>query len=124
MLAALGEFIFGLATFPFADLSRRSDWRHARTPRLGARDATQFLGPGDETLQLSGVLVPGVGGSYTAIATLRRMADAGEEYPFVDGAGNVWGNFRITGLDERRKYLLVDGTPMMIDFAIDLDRVS
>lgn len=124
MLASLGLFVFDLASFPFADVSHRIDWRQAKTERIGARAASQYLGPGDETVGLAGAIVPEVAGSYGAIATLRQMADQGEAWPLVDGAGVVWGNFRIVGMDARRRYLLVDGTPRMIDFTLDLDRVD
>lgn len=124
MLAALGFFVFEAATFPFSELSRRSDWRHARASRVGAREASQFLGPGGDDISIAGALIPEAGADYAAIDTLRRMADEGEAYPFVDGQGRVWGSFSLTSLDERRKYLLIDGTPRMIDFTIELQRVD
>lgn len=123
-LAALGLFIFEFATWPFEDLSRRTDWNHAGAPRTGARDALQFTGPGDETVSIAGKLAPEVAGSYSSIETLRAMADEGDEYQFVLGTGDVWGGFVITGMDERRKAMLVDGTPRMIDFTLDLKRAS
>lgn len=124
MLAALGLFVFELATFPFADLSRRSGWAHAKSDRFGALPASQFTGPGNDEVTITGAIVPGVGGSYTAIDTLRRMADAGDRYPLVDGAGKVWGQFIIVSMDESRKHMLVDGTPRMIDFSLQLERVA
>ncbi len=124
MLAALGLFVFDLTSFPFADLTRRTDWRQAKAERIGARSASQYLGPGDEGVTLAGAIVPEVAGSYGAITTLRQMADQGEAWPLVDGNGTIWGNYRITGMDERRRHLLVDGTPRMIDFTLDLDRID
>ena len=124
MLAALGLFVFDMATFPFSDLSRRSAWNHARSARVGARDASQYVGPGDDQVSISGMICPEAAGSYGAIDTLRAMADEGEAWPFVDGTGVVWGNYIITSLDERRASLLVDGVPRKIDFAIELIRVD
>lgn len=124
MLAALGLFVFDLATFPFAEMSRRSDWRHTKSERVGARAASQFLGPGEEAVTLAGAIVPGLAGSYAALTTLRQMADQGEAWPLVDGNGIVWGNYSITGMDERRRHLLVDGTPRIVDFTLDLDRID
>ena len=124
MLAALGPFVFEAASFPFAELSRRTDWRHGKADRFGARAAAQFLGPGEDRLQLPGCLMPEVAGSFAAIDTLRAMADAGEAYPFVDGTGRVWGEYVIVGMDETRRHMLVDGTPRAVDFTLDLDRVA
>lgn len=123
-LAALGLFVFELASFPFEDMSRRAAWRHGRTARVGARDASQYLGPGDDTLQIGGRLFPTVAGSYGAIERLRAMADEGEVYDFVDGSGTVWGGFVITSLDEQQNVFLDDGTPRRKDFTIELTRVD
>ncbi|MBX9860690.1 MAG: phage tail protein [Sphingomonas sp.] len=123
-LAALGLFIFEFASWPFDELSRRSDWGHASAARTGARDALQFTGPGDESVSIGGKLAPEVAGSFGAIDILRAMADEGDEYQFVLGTGDVWGGYVIVGLDERRKYMLVDGTPRLIDFTVDLKRAS
>lgn len=123
-LAALGLFVFDASSFPFSELSRRTDWRHASAPRIGARDATQYVGPGDELVSLPGAIVPEAGASYAAIETLRRMADEGDAYPFVDGTGRVWGSFIILSMDERRRAILRDGTPRVVDFTLELKRVA
>lgn len=123
MLAALGLFVFELATIPFGEVQRRRDWRHEPVKLVGARDQSQFVGPGDDLITLSGILVPGVAGSFAAIDTLVDMAGAGENYTFVDGAGRVWGEYAILALDTRSKYLMIDGVARMIDFALDLRRI-
>lgn len=124
MLAALGLFVFELKTFPFADLARRTGWNHARSDRFGAIASSQFTGPGQDALSIGGAIVPEAAGSFGAIRTLRLMADEGDAYPFVDGSGAVWGQFVIVGMDEGRKHLLVDGTPRLIDFSLELERVA
>ena len=123
MLASLGLFVFELASLPFEEMQRRRDWRHEPARLVGARDASQFTGPGDDLVTINGVIAPGEIGSATAIDTLVEMGDDGENYSFVDGTGVVWGEFAIVALDTRRKYIMVDGAPRMIDFAIDLRRV-
>jgi len=123
MLASLGLFVFELATFPFSEQTRRRGWKHARTARVGAPDAAQFVGAGDDKITLSGILAPEAVGSYGAIDTLIDMADAGDAYQLVDGTGRVWGAFVIEAIDERRKHLMIDGVPRLIDFAVDLGRV-
>lgn len=121
-LAALGLFVFELASFPFEELGRRSDYGYASSERVGARDALQFTGPGEDRLSIRGRLCPEAAGSYGAIDTLRAMAELADDYAFVDGDGFILGYFVIIGLDEGQKYFLDNGTPRMIDFAIELKR--
>jgi phage protein U len=124
MLLSLGMFIFEMATLPFQELSRRTEWRHGQSPRFGARAANQYLGPGEDSITLSGCLVPEIAGSQDAVVTLRTMADQGESYPLVDGTGRIHGNFIIRTIDTRGGYLLDNGVPRKTDFNIDLQRVS
>ena len=123
-LAALGLFVFELGSFPFSQIDRSSEYQHARSQRVGARDANQFVGPGADSVTIAGAIVPEAAGSYGSIDTLRRMAEEGEAWSFVDGAGVVWGSYVITRLSEQRQFLTVDGTPRKVDFTIDLDRVD
>jgi phage protein U len=123
-LMALGMFLFEIGTLPFEELQRKTDWRHARSARVGARDATQFVGPGDETISLSGAVYTELSHGRVSLDELRRIGDTGEANPLLDGTGTIYGNYVITALDERHAYLMADGTPRRIDFGIDLLRVD
>lgn len=124
MLLALGLFTFGIDTLAFDDLQRRASWRHATSTRVGARDATQYTGPGEETVSIPGSVYHEIADGRVSIDELRRMAGTGDAWSMVDGLGYVYGAFVITGLDERRKAFFPDGTPRLIDFSIDLLRVD
>lgn len=123
-LMSLGMFIFEVGGFAYSELQRKSDWQHVTAPRVGARDATQFVGVGTETINLTGSAHAELTNGRASIDDLRTMADAGEALPLVDGAGMVFGDFVITAIDERHAHTLPDGTPRRIDFAIDLLRVD
>jgi phage protein U len=123
-LMALGMFLFEIGTLPHDELQRKTDWRHARSSRVGARDATQFLGVGDEQISLSGSVYAEIADGRVALDDLRAMADDGEALPLVDGSGTVFGNFVIEAIDERHAFLMSDGRPRRIDFGIDLLRVD
>lgn len=58
MMMALGLFVFSLSTLPYQELQRKRGWRYASNNRVGKRPARQFAGEDDETIQLSGVLLP------------------------------------------------------------------
>ena len=123
-LAALGLFCFQLDALLYNDYRRRMGWRHAKDPRIGVRDAVQFVGPDDDTISLGGTIVPFVHGSFTALDTLVAMGDTGETYQFVRGDGRVEGSFVLTGLDTQGSDLMIDGVPQRVDFTLDLLRVA
>ena len=108
MLLSLGLFAFGIDTLAFDEIQRKSSWRHATATRIGARDASQFTGPGDETISLPGAVFTEIADGEISLNEIRRMA----------------GTFVITGLTETLKHFWPDGTPRQIDFAIELLRVD
>lgn len=123
-LLAIGMFIFGLPRLVYEEMQQRASWRWATSDRVGARPATQFLGPGDDTISLSGVLVPEIAGSFSDIARIKEMAASGEVCPVVLGTGEVLGDYRIEAVDTRGKSIVAGGLARMTDFAIDLVRVD
>lgn len=124
MLLSLGMFTFEQDTVLFDQLRRRRTWRHPSGDRVGARPSSQYAGPGDDLISLGGLLAPGQIGNPASLDELAEMADAGEAYPLVDGEGYVYGAYVIEGLDESKKYFMVDGAPRLVDFSIDLKRVD
>lgn len=124
MMMSLGMFVFALPTLAYDELKRRTDFRHARSPRIGARDATQFVGPGDDSISLSGTAFAELSDGAASLDSLRAMGDSGDVWPLVDGAGRVYGAFVIEGVDEGQKFFFADGTPRQIDFTLDLLRVD
>ncbi len=124
MLMSLGMFPFALSTLAHDELSRRTAWRHATSTRIGQRDATQFVGPGEENVSISGTAHAELTDSRACLDQLRAMADTGDAFPLVDGAGTVFGAFVIQALVEEHKALFADGVPRSIDFALELLRVD
>lgn len=124
MLMALGRFPFSLSTIAHDELSRRTAWRHATSQRVGARDATQYVGPGEETIGFGGTAHAELTDGRASLDQLREMAGSGQSWPLVDGAGTVFGAFVIQTLDEQHKALFPNGTPRAIEFSIDLLRVD
>jgi phage protein U len=124
MLMALGLFVFSIPTLAHDELSRKASYRHVSTPRMGARDATQFTGVGDETVSISGSAFTEMSDAEASIAQLRAMAEPGAAWSLVDGTGTVWGSFVILTVDEKRRALWPNGKPRQIDFALELLRVD
>ncbi len=123
-LMAFGTFVFSLATAAFTDLQRQSAWRHPATERIGARSARQFVGVGEETLTLNGVLAPPLTGDFAVLDELRTLADEGRPAALVDGAGRVYGSYVITALNETATLFFADGVPRRVEFSLSLARVD
>lgn len=124
MMMALGTFVFSLPDLAYQQLQRSTGWRHAGTARVGARAARQFLGPDDETVELSGLIAPELTGSPASLDTLREMAAEGRPLALVDGAGVVHGAFVITGVNETQTLFFQDGSARRIEFRLSLLRVD
>lgn len=124
MLAAIGMFVFETNSALFDRLRRSRDWRHDRSDRFGARPASQFLGPGEDRISITGTLVPELVGDYFAIETLARMADEGEAWPLADGLGNVIGTYTIERIDEEKDNFTEEGIARRNAFSIELARVD
>lgn len=124
MMMALGLFVFRLPTIAYQDFKRSTSWRHPSQSRVGRRASRQFLGPGDDQIKLSGVLMPEVAGDILSLDTLRLMGDDGAAWPLIEGTGRIYGLFVIEDIQEGRTLFFADGTPRRIDFEISLTRID
>lgn len=123
-LLTLGMFVFGMDTVPYQSLTRSIEWRHGDRERHLARPASQFLGPGQDSISIFGTIVPELGGSYSSIETLEEMADTGDDFPLVDGLGRVLGNFRIVRMDLDQRTIMAGGIPRQQGFSLEVQRVD
>ncbi len=85
MMMALGMFVFSLETLAYQEFQRQTEWRHGSTSRIGINPARQYLGRGDDSITLPGVLLPALAGTQLSLDTLRTMADTGKAWPLVEG---------------------------------------
>lgn len=124
MMMALGLFVFSLPTAAYQDLQRRSNWRHPSSSRVGQRPARQYVGPGDDTITLSGLILPELAGKRLSLDALRLMADTGKAWPLVEGTGRIYGLWVIEDLSETNTLFFKDGAARRIEFNITLQRVD
>lgn len=124
MMMVYGMFVFGLSTAAYEDLQRQTSWRHETTGRVGVRPARQFLGPGDDTIRLSGRLLPQFTGGRWNLEYMRRLADTGKAAPLIEGTGFHYGFHVITSLNERQTLFMRDGAAERIEFDLALARVD
>ncbi|MFW9268779.1 phage tail protein [Pseudomonas sp. NR3] len=124
MMLALGMFVFSLSTAAYQALQRQTEWRHASNPRVGAAPARQFVGRGDDTITLPGIILPELAGSALSLDALRLMANTGKAWPMVEGSGRIYGLWIIDSLNETKTLFFRDGTPRRIEFTLILKRID
>ncbi|MEG1115631.1 MAG: phage tail protein, partial [Janthinobacterium sp.] len=122
MMMILGMFVFSLPTLAYHELQRQTEWKHASTARVGLRDAHQYVGPGDDTITLSGWVAPELTGSLYSLDALRMMADTGKSWILIQGTGRILGSYRITSMTEGRSILDGSGGARRVEFSIALKR--
>ncbi|KAG0190631.1 hypothetical protein DFQ28_001746 [Apophysomyces sp. BC1034] len=113
-----------LITAPFHEWQRRRAWKHRSQSRVGARDARQFVGVGDDTITLHGLVATGTIGSMASLSLLAGMGDSGAAHVLVDGLGNVYGAFVIESFNETATYHTKEGLARKIAFDLTLARVD
>lgn len=124
MMMALGMFVFGMHTLAYQEFQRQTDWRHSSTSRIGTNPARQFLGRGDDTITLPGVLVSGLTGTQVSLDVLRQMADTGKAWALIEGTGRIYGLWVIESMQETRTYFFKDGAARRIEFTLTLKRID
>jgi phage protein U len=124
MMLSLGQFVFSIQTAAYQQLERASEWRHSANQRVGARPAAQYVGPGEDTITLEGLLLPELTGDRSNLDQLRDMAATGSACPLVDGSGVVYGAWVLTRLNETSTLFFADGTPRRVEFTLALRRVD
>ncbi|AKV07174.1 oxidoreductase [Pseudomonas fluorescens NCIMB 11764] len=124
MMMALGMFIFSLETLAYQELQRQTEWRHGSTSRIGTNPARQFLGRGDDSITMPGILLPALAGTPLSLDTLRAMADTGKAWPLIEGTGRILGIWVIDNISETKTLFFSDGAARRIEFTIALKRID
>ena len=124
MMMAMGLYIFSLQTAAYQQLQRQTAWRHPSNSRIGALPARQYLGKGDDTITLSGLIMPELTGERISLDALRLMGDTGKAWPLVEGTGRIYGLCIIESVLENNTLYFADGAPRRIEFTLTLQRVD
>lgn len=88
--------------------------------RFGRRDARQFTGEGDESVEISGAIYTDYYPGFAALERLRSMARTPQFV--VSGAGDVLGRYCITEISNEQTYQDQYGRPRKVTFNITLER--
>ena len=119
-MMALGSYRFSIDTAAYQELKHSQAYRWQAQERLQRRPAMQFLGAGEESIELSGVIYPHFKGGLDQLDTMRAEASKGQPLLLVDGLGFVWGQWVITQIDEGQSFFQGNGQPLKQSFQLKL----
>ncbi|MEY9128351.1 phage tail protein [Bradyrhizobium yuanmingense] len=120
VLLALGAYRFSINNAAYQKFDRTSAWRWPSTERIGMAPAPQYVGPGEDTITLDGVIYPHYRGGLRQVDQMRAQAGLGQPLPLVTGFGRYLGNYVIEKIREGQETLMSDGAPRRIEFTIEL----
>lgn len=124
MMMVFGMFVFTLRTIPYQQLQLSQEWRHVKNDRVNASAGWQYIGPGDNSVTLDGVLYPEITGGNLSLAALNSIGYAGRPWPLIEGGGRIYGMYVMTRLERGHSEFDRYGNPKKIEFTISLSRVD
>ena len=124
MMMIYGMFVFQLSTLPHQQIQQSRNWRHVKNERINRSASWQYIGAGDDTITLSGLLYPEITGGEVSLTALTTQAYAGRPWPLIDGVGQIYGRYVITALNTTRSELDRYGKARKIEFTVTFQRVN
>lgn len=124
MMLSLGLFIFEVNSAAYQTLQRQSAQRWQSSDRIGLRAAQQYLGKGDDTIALSGVLMPELSGGQSSLDLLQSLANSGKAHVLLDGSGKALGIWIIVSISENHSEFFRDGKARKSEFTLSLKRID
>ena len=118
MMLALGMFVFELRTLPYQSMQHSKDYRWVSNDRVGKPPAYQFLGEGENSIQLAGTLYPAITGGWISLKAVEVMANEGRAWPLIEGTGNILGMYIVDKVSTTRTEFFSDGAARKIDFTL------
>lgn len=124
MIWGFALFTLSKSNVSYSNLSSNKNYRHAFNERIGSRASQQFLGAGQETITITGTLVPFVAGGRLALHRFQSQADSGLPFPLIESNGTVHGFYVITTISTEESEHVKDGRPKVIEYTITFQRVG
>lgn len=120
IMMALGVFQFSIQTAVYQELNRHTEYKWPSQHRFGKRPSSQFVGKGEDTITLPGVIYPEYRGGFQQIERMRLLAGLGKPLMLVDGLGKIMGRWVIESIDEKQTLFAAFGAPRKMEFTVAL----
>lgn len=123
MLYMLGPIQLKVWPYNVHEVSREAKTDYAAKDVVGARRPLEHMGEGDETIKLSGRILPEkLPGGLEAHEALHDIRASGEAQHLLRGDGKPFGWFVIESASEKSKHLNGSGVGQFIEIEISLKR--
>ena len=120
----LGSVTFSIAPINTHEYSVTSATDYAQKAIVGTRQPYEFVGEGDQKMQISGKLLPKHVGGLNEMAAIHVMRQSGSPQFVVRGDGRPFGWFIIESIEEKSANLAIDGIGHEIEFTVSLCRAD
>lgn len=122
VMLKLGSFQFSIGTAAYQELSRKATYNWASQDRFGRMPNLQFVGKGEETISLAGVIYPDYRGGFAQLDRMREIAGQGLPQLLIDGSGKLLGRWVILSVDEKQSTFAAAGMPRKQEFTLELKK--
>lgn len=120
----LGSYKFCIYTAAYQELNRTTNYKWGEQAVFGDWDNLQFLGPGEDTQTLTGVVYPEFKGGTGQIDELRALAATGIPQLLISGTGKILGYWVINSITEGQTKFAAFGVPRRQEFTINMRKYS
>jgi phage protein U len=120
VMMQLGNFQFSIQSAAYQDLHRSVDYRWAEMQRISHRPSLQFVGIGNDEIELRGVILPTFQGGIHQVDILRTYAQKGKPQTLATGRGENWGPWCVRSITDEQSTMTFKGTPLKIEFTVRL----
>lgn len=120
ILFKLGNYKFMLTNAVPQALQRSTGYNWPSQQRFGQRPTSQFVGQGDDTITLTGVIFPEFRGGMHEVDKWRAMAATGTPQLLINGRGAIFGYWLIENIDEEQSLFALAGAFRKQTFTIRL----
>jgi len=122
MMMLLGVYRFCIKNAAYDSFKRRTEYNWKSQERIGAEPAMQFVGDGEDTIDLAGTIYPHFKGGLRQVPLMRAEASLGKPLFLISGNGTAFGRWCIVEVSETNTYFMPDGTARKIEFSLSLKR--
>ncbi|MBG6247347.1 MULTISPECIES: phage tail protein [Symbiopectobacterium] len=122
MMMVYGLLVFELKTLPHQQLRQSKQCRHVKNERINRSAKWQYIGAGEDQITLDGILYPEITGGEMSLTALNTQAYSGRPWPLIEGTGQIYGMYVLTGMQTTRTELDRYGKAKKIAFSLSFQR--
>jgi hypothetical protein len=123
-LYVLGGVVMDTRPFNADKFDRTASADLVQKAVMGGLQPSEFMGEGEDTLTITGQLLPFKTGGLTELDVIDEMRRTGARFPVMRGDGKRLGTYAITGLTERHDELMRNGVGFTVQYSVSLRKVQ